>query len=105
MVTRSGAARAFGSLGEAVGSAFVAPLNEINGPVRQQDAVFVTRTDARKPSDKEAFEKQKDALRANRLAQLRQQRIQVYLEDLRRSSNITDRRKDIMSQLKRQSAS
>jgi peptidyl-prolyl cis-trans isomerase D len=105
MVTRSGAARAFGSLGEAIGSAFVAPLNEINGPVRQQDAVFVTRTDARKPSDKEAFEKQKDALRANRLAQLRQQRIQVYLEDLRRSSNITDRRKDIMSQLKRQSAS
>ena len=104
MVTRSGAGRAFGALGEAVGAAFAAPLNEVTGPVRQEDGVFVTRTDARKPSDKEAFEKQKDALRASRLSQLRQQRIQMYLEDLRRSANISDRRKDIMSQLKRQTA-
>ena len=104
MVTRSAAARVFGSLGEAIGSAFAAPLNEVNGPIRQPDGLFVTVTTGRKPSDKEAFEKQKEIVRANRMSQLRQQRLQMFMEDLRRRATIKDKRKDIQAQLRKQSA-
>lgn len=103
MVNRSGAGNAMGSLAEAVGVAFVAPLNEIAGPTRQGDGVFVTRTDARRPSDKAAFEAQRKELRQRRLRQLRQQRLQMYLEDLRENASIEDRRKEINAQIRRQS--
>ena len=104
MVTRPGAAKEFGSLREAIGAAFVAPLNEVNGPIRQTDGVFVTRTDARKPSDKAAFEAQKKALRGRRLQQMREQWIQMYLDDLKKGATVKDRRKDLNAQLRRQSA-
>ncbi|MES2179504.1 MAG: SurA N-terminal domain-containing protein [Gemmatimonadota bacterium] len=102
LTTRTGAARGIGSLGEAVGAAFAQPLNEVGNPIRQTDGVFVLRTDARKPSDKDAFEKQKKELRDRRLAQLRQQRVQLYLEDLKKSASIEDKRKEINAQLRRQ---
>ncbi|MEO8334241.1 MAG: peptidylprolyl isomerase [bacterium] len=104
MVTRAGAAKEIGSLKEAVGAAFVQPLNEVSAPVRQSDGVFVLRTDARKPSDKATFDGQKKDLRARRIQQLRQARLQMYLDDLRKSASITDRRKDLNAQLKRQAA-
>ncbi len=105
MVTRSGAARLFGSLGEAVGSAFVAPLNEVNGSIRQSDAVFVTRTDARKPSDKATFEAQKKILRGRRIQQMRDQWIQLYLDDLRKSATVKDHRKELNAQIRKQAVS
>ena len=104
MVTRTGAAKEFGSLREAVGAAFVAPLNEVSGPIRQLDGVYVTRTDARKPSDKSLFETQKTALRGRRLQQMREQWIQMYVDDLKKGATVKDRRKDLNAQLRRQSA-
>ena len=104
MVTRTGAAKEFGSLREAVGASFVAPLNEVNGPIRQTDGVFVTRTDARKPSDKSTFEAQKKVLRGRRLQQLRGQWIQMYLDDLKKGATVKDHRKALNAQLRRQSA-
>ena len=104
MVTRTGAAKEFDSLREAIGSAFVAPLNEVNGPIRQTDGVFVTRTDARKPSDKATFEAQKTVLRGRRLQQMRDQWIQMYLDDLKKSATLKDHRKELNAQLRRQSA-
>ena len=104
MVTRTGAAKEFGSLREAVGASFVAPLNEVNGPIRQTDGVFVTRTDARKPSDKTTFEAQKKALRGRRLQQMRGQWIEMFLDDLKKGATVKDRRKELNAQLRRQSA-
>jgi peptidyl-prolyl cis-trans isomerase D len=104
MVTRAGAVKAIGSLGEAVGAAFVLPVNTVSAPIRQSDGVFVIRVDARKPADRAAFEAAKSELRARRLQQLRQQRVQMYLDDLRKSASISDRRKEINAQLRRQSA-
>ncbi|MFL5608087.1 MAG: peptidyl-prolyl cis-trans isomerase [Gemmatimonadaceae bacterium] len=103
MTTRAGAAQAFGSLGEAIGAAFTLPLNTVSAPIRQADGVYVIRVDARHPSDKATFEAQKTALRARQLQQLRQQRLQMYLEDLRKTATVTDKRKDINAQLRRQS--
>jgi peptidyl-prolyl cis-trans isomerase D len=104
MVTRAGAAKAIGSLREAVGAAFVEPLNEVSSPIRQSDGVYVLRTDARKPSDKNTFDAQKKDLRARRLQQLRTARLQMYLDDLRKSAAVTDRRKELNAQLRRQAA-
>ena len=104
MVTRTGAAKEFGSLREAVGASFVAPLNEVNGPIRQTDGVFVTRTDARKPSDKTTFEAQKKALRGRRLQQMRGQWIEMFLDDQKKGATVKDRRKELNAQLRRQSA-
>ena len=103
MSTRIGASKEIGSLKEAVGAAFVQPLNEVSPPIRQSDAVFVLRTDARKPSDKVAFDAQKKDLRGRRLQQLRQTRLQMYLDDLRKTASVTDRRKELNAQLRRQS--
>ncbi|MEO8620677.1 MAG: peptidylprolyl isomerase [bacterium] len=104
MQTRAGVARELGSLGEAVGAAFAAPLNEVSGPIRQADGVYVTRTDARKPSDKAAFDAQKKVLRGRRMQQMRDQWIQMYLDDLKKSATVKDRRKELNAQLRRQSA-
>ena len=104
MTTRSGALKEFGSLGEAIGAAFVQPLNTVSAPIRQADGVYVVRTDARHPSDRQPFEAQKKALRGRRLQQLRQQWLQMYVSDLKKSASITDRRKELNAQLRRQSA-
>lgn len=102
MTNRGGAAQQFGSLGEAVGAAFALPVNTVSTPIRQDDGVFVMRVDAKKPADRAEFEKQKSDLRSRRLQQLRNQRLQMFLDDLRKSAKLTDKRKDINAQIRRQ---
>lgn len=104
MTTRGGAIKSFGSLGEAIGAAFALPVNTVSAPIRQQDGVFVIRVDASKPADRAAFEAQKNELRARRLQALRQQRVQSFLDDLRKNAKVNDKRKEINAQLRRQSA-
>lgn len=103
LTTRAGALKDFGSIGEAIGAAFVLPLHEVSMPIRQRDGVFVIRVDARRPSDRAQFEAQKNDLRGRRLQQLRQQRLQMFLDDLRKSARIDDKRKEINAQIRRQS--
>jgi peptidyl-prolyl cis-trans isomerase D len=103
LVTRSDAATAFGSVGEALGAAFALPVNTISVPIRERDAVFVLRVDQRKPADRATFDVKKKELRAQRQQQLRQQYLQAYFEDLRKSAKIEDRRKEITAQLRKQS--
>lgn len=105
MVNRSGAASALGSVGEALGAAFALPVNTVSVPIRQTEAVYVLRVDAKKPADRAAFEAGKKAIRAQRLAQLKQQRLQAYYDDLRKSAKIEDRRKEIAARARRQSVS
>ena len=105
LTTRSGAATGFGSIGEALGAAFALPVGAVSVPIRQADGVFVLRVDERKPADKVAFEAKKKDVRAQRLQQLKQQRLQAYFADLRKSAKVNDRRKEITAQLRRQSVS
>jgi parvulin-like peptidyl-prolyl isomerase len=103
MVTRSGAASTLGSVGEALGAAFALPVNTVSVPIRQTDAVYVLRVDAKKPADRVAFEARKKEIRGQRLQQLKQQRLQAYYADLRKSAKIDDRRKEIAARARRQS--
>ena len=102
LTTRAGVAQQFGSLGEAVGAAFALPAGTLSTPIRQDDGVFVMRVDAKKPAERAAFETQKNALRTRRLQQLRSDRVQMFLDDLRKSAKLTDKRKDINAQIRRQ---
>lgn len=102
LTNRAGAAQAFGSLGEAIGAAFALPAGTLSTPIRQDDGVFVMHVDARKPAERAAFEAQKAELRARRLQQLRSQRLQMFLDDLRKSAKLTDKRKDLNAQIRRQ---
>jgi peptidyl-prolyl cis-trans isomerase D len=104
MSNRGGLVRDFGSLGQAIGATFAQPVGVVGAPVRQQDGLFVIRVDARKPADKAAFEAVKNSLRARRLETLRRQRVQAFLDDLRKSATIKDMRKEISTQIRRQSA-
>jgi peptidyl-prolyl cis-trans isomerase D len=103
MVTRSSAASTLGSVGEALGAAFALPVNTVSVPIRQIEGVYVLRVDAKKPADKVAFEAKKKEIRAQRLQQLKQQRLQAYYADLRKSAKIDDRRKEIAARARRQS--
>jgi hypothetical protein len=65
--------------------------------------VFVMRVDARKPAARALFETQKAELRRLRVQQLRQQRLQMFLDDLRKTADVSDNRKTINAQIRRQS--
>ena len=78
-------------------------MNTVSVPIRQTDGVYVIRVDAKKPADKVAFEAKKKEIRAQRVQALKQQRLQAYYADLRKSAKIEDRRKEISARARRQS--
>jgi peptidyl-prolyl cis-trans isomerase D len=103
MTTRGGMVRDYGSLAQAVGATFTLPLNTVSAPIRQDDGIFVIRVDARKPADRVAFEAAKGSLRGRRLDAMRRQRVQLFLDDLRKAATIDDRRTELNAQIRRQS--
>lgn len=90
-----------GQYSKAIGAAFGLPVGAVSAPIRDNGAIYVLSVDRRLNSDRAAFEKQKDALRRQRLQQLRQQRLQLFLDDLRKSAKIKDHRKDINAAARR----
>jgi hypothetical protein len=69
--------------------------------VRDENGLYVLRVDRRSNASRAEFDKQKETLRRQRLQQLRQQRLQLFLEDLRRSASIEDHRRDINAAARR----
>lgn len=90
-----------GQFNEAVGTAFGLPVGAVSAPVRTEDAIFVIRVDKRTQADSAAWEKQKAQQRQFRLQQLQQQRAQMFLQDLRQSAKVEDRRKEINASMRR----
>ena len=91
----------FGQYSRVTGAAFGLPVGAISAPIRDHDGIYVIRVDRRLNADRVAFEKQKDALRRQRLQQLKQQRLQLFLDDLRKTAKINDHRKDINAAARR----
>ena len=86
---------------EAVGAAFMLPLHTVSEPIRSTGEVVVERADNRIPASRAAFEAQKDALRAQSLQQLRQQRVKEFLANLRAVAKIDDKRKQVEASSRR----
>jgi peptidyl-prolyl cis-trans isomerase D len=84
-----------GQYSEPVGASFGLAAGAVSAPIRSDDGVYVIRVDRRVTADRAEFDKTKDALRQQRLQQLKQQRVQLFLSDLRQSAKIEDHRADI----------
>ena len=90
-----------GQFSQAVGAAFALPVGAVSAPIRGEDGIYIIRVDRRTNASRAEFEKQRPALRQSRVQQLKQQRLQMFLSDLRRSAKIDDRRRDIMAAQRR----
>ena len=95
MFTRGTFVPGIGQFNEAIGTAFGLPVQAVSAPVRTTDALYVLRVDKRIQADSAAWLKQQQAQRQARLQQLQQQRVQMFLQDVRQSAKIDDRRKQI----------
>ncbi|HUR00420.1 MAG TPA: peptidyl-prolyl cis-trans isomerase [Gemmatimonadaceae bacterium] len=95
--TRVGGAEGIGRLNQAIGAAFKLPIGAVSAPIRTYDAIFVERVDQRVMQDRAEWEKVKDTQRAQATNQLRQQKVRDFLQNLRETAKVTDRRKEIES--------
>ena len=86
---------------EAVGAAFSLPLHTVSEPIKSTGAVVVERVDNRFSASRAAFEAQKDVLRQQAMQQLKRQRVQEFLANLRAVAKIDDRRKQVEASARR----
>jgi peptidyl-prolyl cis-trans isomerase D len=91
-----------GYFDQAIGAAFSAPVGSLTS-ARSDVAVVVMHIDSRKEASREEFEAQKGAQRERTLQALREQKVRLFLENLRREATIVDRRRDVNAALRRQS--
>ncbi|HEY8175986.1 MAG TPA: peptidyl-prolyl cis-trans isomerase [Gemmatimonadaceae bacterium] len=84
-----------------IGAAFGLPVGAVSAPIREESGVYVIVVERRQSADRTAFEKQKDVLRRQRLQQLKQQRLQLFLDDLKKTAKIEDHRKEINATARR----
>lgn len=104
MFARGSVVPGLGQFTEAVGAAFALPVGAVSQPVRTNNAADVIRVDKRVLSDSSAWAAQKATQKAARLQQLREQSVQMFLQDIRKSAKVDDRRKAINATLRRQQA-
>ena len=100
---RSSFVPGIGQVNEAIGAAFGLPVGVVSAPIRTDDAVFVLRVDKRVNADSAAWLAQKAVQKQQRVQGQQQQAIQLYLQDLRQSAKLDDRRKAINAAVRRQS--
>ncbi|MEO7084459.1 MAG: peptidyl-prolyl cis-trans isomerase [Gemmatimonadaceae bacterium] len=104
MFSRATVVAGLGQYNEAIGAAFGLPVGAVSAPIRTSSGVYVIRLDKRVLADKTVWKAQLDAQRAVRLQQLRQQKIQMYLQDMRKAAKVDDRRKQINAETRRAQA-
>lgn len=101
MFTRGSFVPGLGQYTPVIGAAFGLPEGAVSEPVKSDDGVFVFHVDRRVKADSASFEAQKDQARQQRLQQVRNQRVQMFMQDLRESAKIVDHRKEIEAASKR----
>lgn len=101
LFSRSSVVPGLGQFTQAVGAAFALPTGAISDPVKTDDGVYVMRVDKRITADSTAWAAQKEAQKTLRLQQLRQQKIQMFMQDIRKAAKIDDRRKAINAATRR----
>lgn len=94
---------ALGIMSEAIGASFGAPAGAITTPVKTREAVYVIRVDRRVEADRAAFDAQRVAQRDQMLQAMRETRVRIYLNNLRKAAKVEDRRKEIQASQRRQS--
>jgi peptidyl-prolyl cis-trans isomerase D len=95
-----------GALSEAVGAAFSTslPVGAVSAPIKTDGAVYVIRVDKRTAADSTMWLAQKLTQREQLLQALRDQKIRLYLDALKKSAKIEDKRKDLQAAQRRASS-
>lgn len=101
MFTRLGFVPGLGQYSRPMGAAFSLPVGAVSAPIKDETGVFVIRVDRRVNASREEFEKQAEAMRSQRVQQLKRQRLQLFLDDLRRAAKVEDHRKEINAAARR----
>jgi peptidyl-prolyl cis-trans isomerase D len=104
LFSRSSLVPGLGQFTEPIGAAFALPVAAVSQPIKSTDGVYVIRVDKRILADSTAWAAQKQVQRQTRLQQLQQQRIQMFLGDLRKAAKVDDRRKQINAATRRTEA-
>lgn len=91
-----------GSRNAAIGAAFGVAPGEIAGPVEVQNRVVILRVDDRSEADRDAWEQQKETQRAQKVSQIRQQRLERWLDGLREITRIQDNRAEYFRMVEEQ---
>ncbi|MGI9076405.1 MAG: peptidylprolyl isomerase [Gemmatimonadaceae bacterium] len=90
--TRTATVPGLGRLSEVIGAAFGLPVGAVSAPVKTRSGVYVIRVERRVQADRAAWEAQKDSQRAALLDQMRRQRVQQFMVNLREAAKISDDR-------------
>ncbi len=90
--SRTATVPGIGRANAAVGVAFGTPAGEIGGPVAAGNRIVLVEVLAVEEADRSSFETLRPILRAQLENQLRQQRLELWLEGLRETTRIQDRR-------------
>jgi peptidyl-prolyl cis-trans isomerase D len=93
MFNRVMAVPGLGRLSRAVGAAFALPVGAVSAPIVTRDGVLIVRVEERRPASRQAFDAQKGQQREQVMNELRQQRIQQFMVNLRQSAKIEDDRR------------
>ena len=92
-----------GQFTAAIGAAFSLPLHAVSEPIRDETQLTVERVDRRVSADSAEWLKQKDAQKQQRISQLQQARLQMFLQAMHDHAKIDDRRKQIDAAIRRTS--
>lgn len=90
-----------GQYSKPISGAFGLASGAVSAPIRDDAGVYVIRVDRRVNADRAEFEKQAPAVRMQRAQQLKQQRLQLFLQDLRKSAKVEDHRREINATARR----
>jgi peptidyl-prolyl cis-trans isomerase D len=95
--TRTSQVAGLGVGNAAIGAAFSLPLNVVSEPLKSTTAIIIERVDVRHFADSAAFEKDKTQQRLQAQQRIREQAVQMYVQNLRQNASITDKRKEIQA--------
>jgi peptidyl-prolyl cis-trans isomerase D len=98
MFTRTMAVPGLGRTTRAVGAAFGLPVGAVSEPVVTENGVYVLRVDRRVQADRSAWEAQREVQRAGTIQQLREQRVQQFMVNLRQNATVRDYRRETLYQ-------
>ena len=102
--TRNEFVAGLGRFNAAVGASFGLEVGEVSDVVEANQNVFVIERSALQPADSVAWMAQLDLQRQQQLLILRQARLNLWIEALRQSADVVDRREQVLAPVDEQEA-
>lgn len=102
MFSRRSLVPGLGQYTEPVGAAFGLKVGAVSAPIATKDGVYVLQLDAFTPADTAGFSLVKGIVRSQAIQTMQAERVQTFVDALKRNASIKDDRKKIQATLRRQ---